>query len=116
MDSNWFDKCVKLQKYIPYPEEYKKKDIESKYTNILFDLKKNKSKHLFNLNNQNEINNTFFTTYKYKINFSKNQHNILKKYFKECHTIYNLCIDIWKDYKDMTDNWMILKDAIYDIV
>ena len=116
MDSNWFNKCVKLQKYIPYPEEYKKKDIEPKYKNILFDLKKNKSKHLFNLNNQNEINDTFFTTYKYKINFSKNQHTILKNYFKECYIIYNLCVDIWKDYKDMTDNWMILKDAIYDIV
>ena len=34
MDSNWFNKCVKLQKYIPYPEEYKKKNIKPKNKNI----------------------------------------------------------------------------------
>ncbi len=55
-------------------------------------------------------------SHKYKIIFSETQHKILKGYFNECLNIYNLCVDIWKQYKDITTNWQILKDSIYNIV
>ena len=27
--------------------------------------------------------------------------------------IYNLCVDIWKDYPNVTTNWQLLKDIIF---
>ena len=116
---NWFNDTgiEKIQKIIPFPEKYRVKEIDNNFKNILSDVKYKKTIKLFNLNkpDQNEteeLNRTF----KYKINFTTKQHIILKSYFKECNYIYNLCVDIYKLYPEMTDNWMILKDAIFDIV
>ena len=118
MICQWYDNdIIKLQKNVPFPEKFKKSNVNKKYDNVLEDLKQSKSKTLFNLfdiDNNND-NDTLERTYKYKIKFDDRQHNILKLYFNECNIIYNLCVDIWKEYKNMTDNWMILKDAIYDI-
>lgn len=115
MICEWYNKdIIQLQKNVPFPEKYKKIKVSDNYKNVLEDVKTCKSKYLFNIEKHNEINN-FELTYKYKIKFSEEQHNILKIYFNECNIIYNLCVDIWKEYNDMTDNWMILKDAIYDI-
>ena len=27
--------------------------------------------------------------------------------------IYNLCVDIWKDFPNVTTNWQLLKDVIF---
>jgi len=120
MICKWYNNdIIELQKNIPFPEKFRKSKIKSKlninYKNVLDDVQFNTSKHLFNLPIIDDNNDTLERTYKYKINFSKEQHNILKLYFNECNTIYNLCVDIFKDYDKMTDNWMILKDVIYDI-
>ena len=115
---NWFNEGIeKIQKIIPFPEKYRVKNIEDNFKNILSDVKYKKTIKLFNLNkpDQNEIDE-LNRTYKYKINFTKEQHIILQSYFKECNYIYNLCVDIYKLYPEMTDNWMILKDAIFDVV
>ena len=115
---NWFnDGIEKIQNIIPFPEKYRVKNIEDNFKNILSDVKYKKTIKLFNLNkpDQNEIDE-LNRTYKYKINFTKEQHIILQSYFKECNYIYNLCVDIYKLYPEMTDNWMILKDAIFDVV
>ena len=115
MTCEWYNNdIIQLQNKIPFPDKYKKIKINNNYLNILNDVKTCKSKSLFNIKDYDEINSLEFT-YKYKIKFNDKQHNILKLYFNECNIIYNLCVDIWKEYKDMTDNWMILKDAIYDI-
>ena len=115
---NWFnDGIEKIQNIIPFPEKYRVKNIEDHFKNILSDVKYKKTIKLFNLNkpDQNEID-ALNRTYKYKINFTKEQHIILQSYFKECNYIYNLCVDIYKLYPEMTDNWMILKDSIFDVV
>jgi putative transposase len=115
MICEWYNKdIIQLQKNIPFPEKYKKTKVSDNYKNVLEDVKTCKSKHLFNIEKYNEVNNLELT-YKYKIKFNEEQHTILKLYFNECNIIYNLCVDIWKEYKNITDNWMILKDAIYDI-
>ena len=93
------------------------KNIDNSFKNILSDVKYKKTIKLFNLNkpDQNETDE-LNRTYKYKINFTEQQHIILQNYFKECNYIYNLCVDIYKSYPEITDNWMILKDAIFDVV
>ena len=115
---NWFnDGIEKIQNIIPFPEKYRVKNIEDNFKNILSDVKYKKTIKLFNLNkpDQNETDE-LNRTYKYKINFTEQQHIILQNYFKECNYIYNLCVDIYKSYPEITDNWMILKDAIFDVV
>jgi transposase len=115
MTCEWYNNdIIQLQKNIPFPEKYRKCKINNKYSNVIEDIKINNSKYLFDI--KNDFNNESLEfCYKYKIQFSKEQHEKLKNYFDECTKIYNLCVDIWKEYKNITDNWMILKDAIYDI-
>jgi transposase len=119
-NKNWFNEkgIKKIQKKIPFPEKYKiNKNIDNNFKNILSDVKYKKKIKLFNLEKPDQSeNDELIRTYKYKINFTGRQHIILQSYFKECNYIYNLCVDIYKLYPEMTDNWMILKDAIFDIV
>jgi putative transposase len=113
----WFDDKVKaIQKLIPYPESYKKVNIIKTYKNIVTDLHFNKLKiNRFNIEQHPiDINKTLERSYKYEIRFNSNQKVKLKKYFEECVKVYNLCVDIWTDYKNMTDCWELLKDIIYD--
>jgi putative transposase len=115
MKCSWYNnKIIKLQKHIPFPEKYNDDKINEKYSNILSDVRTNKKKYSFNLAKINETDTAINRTYKYKITFSKEQHIILQKYFNECYKIYNLCVSIWKKYNDMTDNWQILKDVIFE--
>ena len=117
MSCEWYtNKIVELQQFIPFPEKYKKSKIDKNYSNVLEDKKINKFKHLFNLSTGVVDFESVDRTYKYKINFSNCQKQILKKYFNECHNIYNLCVNIWKEYNDVTDNWKILKDVIFDVI
>ena len=54
--------------------------------------------------------------HRYLINFNETQKTTLKKYFDECTYIYNLCVDILKNYKYMTSNWHAIRDIIYQYV
>ena len=77
---NWFnDGIEKIQNIIPFPEKYRVKNIEDNFKNILSDVKYKKTIKLFNLNkpDQNETDE-LNRTYKYKINFTEQQHIILK--------------------------------------
>lgn len=112
---NWFTEDVKkFQSLFALPEHFNDSKINYSYNNVLSSLKKSNNK--FKLNLTNSVNSTdeiCIRTHKYKINFTDSQHLILQKYFSECYKIYNLCVDIWKEYNNVTTNWQLLKDVIF---
>jgi putative transposase len=111
---DWFnDDIKKFQSIIASPENFKAIKIENKYKNIISLLSKSNIKFDLKLPNNDINDEIIICSHKYKIHFSDSQHNILKKYFNECFKIYNLCVDIWKDYNEITTNWQLLKDVIF---
>ena len=86
-----------------------------KYTNILSLIKKSDNKIDFKVVNKFSNNDDIlFSSHRYRINFSDVQHKIIQSYFNESIKLYNICVDIWKEYNDMQTNWMIIKDVIFD--
>jgi putative transposase len=113
----WYNReTILIQNYIATPNEFYDTKVPNKYKNVLSSLKK--SDNIFKLNFLDDYkvkeNNDIICSHKYQINFSKKQHEILIKYFKECNMIYNLCVDIWKEYSNVTTNWQLLKDVIFN--
>lgn len=83
-------------------------------TPVLSTQNNNKSDFKFNLfsdvvNNNDEL----ICSHKYQINFSEEQHLILKSYFDECTGLYNFCVDIWTEYPNMSSSWQLVKDVIF---
>jgi putative transposase len=112
---DWFnDDVIKLKQISSNQTDFNFIEPPKNYQNIITDLKK--SSKIVNLNLQhNEIKDEdLISTHKYKINFSESQHKILVEDFKECLKLYNLCVDIWTEYKDMSDNYFIVKDVIFN--
>jgi hypothetical protein len=101
----WFDDKVKdIQKRIPYPESFEKTNIDTNYKNVITDFHSNKIKiNKFNIEQNIHETKSLERVYRYEITFTAEQKNKLKIYFKECEKVYNLCVDIWNDYKNMTD-------------
>ena len=66
--------------------------------------------------NNNTKNKPLIRTQKYGITFDKHQHTIMQKFIFEYNKVYNLCVDIWTIYPEMTTEWTLLKDVIYDIL
>lgn len=111
----WFDcSTIHIQNFISSPFEFFDTKIPKKYNNVLSSLKKSDNNFNLKLFNDEFINDDeLISSHKYQLSFSDTQHEILKDYFKECKKVYDLCVEIWTDYKDCTSNWMILKDVIF---
>jgi putative transposase len=114
---DWFDDDFKLfQNIIQLPHLYKKIDIPNNYRNIITDLHevKKTSKNSFKIDNIIELDDKdLIGSHKYEITFTNIQKQILTGYFNECERLYNICIDIWKKYPEVTHNWKLLKDVIF---
>lgn len=108
----WFDdKVLKIQKNIS--NNFEVIHPPEKYKNVVTDLKISNCGFKFNLPSVISEDIELIATHKYKINFNKDQQLILFQYFKECERLYNLCVDIWQEYKNMTSNYFIVKDVIF---
>ena len=110
----WFNNnVIKLKEKISNTNNFNNINTYKKYSNIITDLKISNNNFNFNMPINLFNEETLIATHKYKINFNNNQQQILLQYFNECNKLYNLCIDIWNDYKDMTSNYFIVKDVIF---
>ena len=110
----WFDNnVIKLKEKISNTNNFNNINTDKKYSNIITDLKISNNNFNFNMPINLFNEETLIATHKYKINFNNNQQQILLQYLNECNKLYNLCIDIWNDYKDMTSNYFIVKDVIF---
>jgi len=108
----WFNSyAIPIQNFISSPFDFYDIKTPKKYNNVLSSLKKSDNNFNLKLFNDEFVNNEqLISSHKYNINFSEEQHNILTNYFGECKKVYDLCIDIWSDYKDCTSNWQLFKD------
>lgn len=123
MDSNdWFNDNVKLlSSCISLSKDFIPKDTPANYTNVLSSFKTSNKiidTKKFNIkvfDNFVDDNKPIIVSHKYQIYFTKDQRDILVKYFNEAKVIYDLCVDVWKKYNDCTSNWQILKDVVFQI-
>ena len=114
----WFNSStMQIQNFISFPNDFyndNNNNINIKYNNVISSVKKSDNHFDLQLFNKSFINNEpLIFSHKYKIVFTNEQNLILKNYFKECYKIYNLCVDIWNDYKECTSNWQIFKDVLF---
>lgn len=111
----WFNSStIHIQNFISSPFDFIDTKTPKKYNHILSSLKKSNNNFNLKIFNDEFVNDDkLISSHKYQIFFSEEQHNILKEYFKECKKVYDLCIDIWTDYKDCTSNWQIFKDVVF---
>jgi hypothetical protein len=111
----WFNtSSIHIQNFISLPNNFSDVKSPEKYHNVLSSLKKSNNNFNLQLFNDKFTNNDeLIFSHKYQIYFDEEQHNILKDYFRECKKVYDLCVDIWSDYKECTSNWMIIKDVVF---
>ncbi len=112
---NWIEpSTIQIQKFISSPYDFFDFKKQHKYSNVVSNIKKSINKFKLNLFNQEFTNDdALIGSHKYLIYFNDKQHEILKGYFGECKKIYDLCVDIWKDYNNVTSNWHIFKDTVF---
>ena len=118
---DWFDeKFNSFQNVVKLPSSFKMIRIPKNYSNVLSDFHScdNGSKNDIvqiehgldpDMNDKDEM----FRAHRYKLSFNNDQIKILDIYFNECTLLYNLCVDIWKKYNDVTHSWQLLKDIIF---
>ena len=114
----WFNSStIQIQNFISSPGEFYDIKTPKNYNNVLSSVKKSDNNFDLKLFNQPFVNNNkILCSHKYQIYFNDNQHTILKDYFEECKKVYDLCVDIWSDYKDCTHNWQIFKDVVFQFL
>ena len=114
----WFNSStIQIQNFISSPSEFYDIKTPKKYNNILSTVKKSDNNFNLKLFNEPFVNDDkLLYSHKYQISFNDNQHQILKDYYKECKKVYDLCVDIWNDYKECTHNWQIFKDVIFQFL
>ena len=112
----WFtDNEKQLSTLLPKLSDFNDNDndINKSYKNVLTDFKLTNFKDNIIKIEEPGICESLLKSHKYMITFNQQQHQKLQLYFKECEFIYNLCVDIWKNFKFVTTTWQILKDVIY---
>jgi transposase len=113
----WFNPSTKsLQDFISTRERFTDLKTPDKYSNVLSSLKHSITGFGFNLNmfpKYSSDGNKLICSHKYQINFNDEQHEILKGYFHESKKVYDLCVDVWNEYKECTHNWQIFKDVLF---
>ena len=118
LDEEWFDdpSIVQIKKHISLPKNFTKSKTHNKYDNVITNVYKSNNKYKFNVPYDTDYNDVNIYTHKYFVYFTDFQKSILKKYFVECLTIYNLCVNIYNLYNDITTEWRIVKDVIFDVI
>ena len=109
---DWFDEKFKsFQNVVKPPEAFKKCNIPTNYSNVLTDLHSCTNPHKKSITQidhgilpDSDDEDNMFRAHKYKISFTYEQSEILADFFKECTYLYNLCVDVWKKYNDVTDS------------
>jgi len=119
---DWFDdKFISFQNIVRPPDFFKTAPIPPNYENVLHEFSScyNSSKNdLIQIQDHGidpevDKKDEMIRTHRYKLSFTDDQIKILTGYFNECTILYNLCVDIWKKYNDVTDSWQLLKDIIF---
>jgi len=114
----WFNSStIQIQNFISSPSEFYDVKTPTKYKDVLSSIKKSDNNFNLKLFNKPFVNDDeILYSHKYQISFNGNQHKILKDYFEECKKVYDLCVDIWSDYKECTHNWQIFKDIVFQFL
>src|SRR3989339_215296 len=114
----WFNDTAKnIQKKISSCDDFKCVKTPKNYIGVVSDLKKSTNKYNLNLFTDKPVaTENFISSHRYLLHFNKEQHEILKGYFSECKRVYDLCVDIWTDYKKCTSIWMLLKDVVFEFL
>ncbi len=114
----WFKQStLQIQNFISSPFDFYDIKKPNNYNKLISSLKKSNNNFKLDLFNQQFTNdNDLICAHKYQIDFNKNQQDILKGYFDESKKVYDLCVDIWNNYKDCTSNWQIFKDVIFQFL
>jgi len=112
----WFNSStIHIQNFISSPFDFNNNKTPSEYNGVLSSIKKSNNNFNLKLFDQPFVNNDeIICSHKYLIVFNDEQQSILKDYYKECKKVYDLCVDIWSDYKNCTCEWRIFKDTIFE--
>lgn len=114
---DWFDDKFKLfQSIVNLPHKYDKVNVSNNYKNIINELYVNNNKNEIKLDKKFIVNNSdekLYKSHKYELLFSPTQHKILQQYYDECKILYNICVDVWKQYNNMSTSWQLIKDVIF---
>lgn len=118
--SPWFvPQLTNIQKIIPLPDSYKPDNIPSNYINIITDYHVNNANDIaYNINDSiiepiNNKDDKLVRTHTYKIYFNSQQKDTLNKWYLESKRLYDLCVDIWKNYKEIPSNKLFMASIIY---
>jgi len=117
---DWYtDNLRDLQEKLPDPHDYVKRRKLKNYSNVVTDVYKIRSPIKIDIDDDipsYDSNMKFLRMHKYRINFTPEQKFIIHHHIKEYVYLYNLCIDIWKKYKNITYEYSIVKDVLFDYV
>jgi transposase len=116
---DWFDdKFKSFQSIVKLPSSFNEAKQPDNYINIVSGLHSYNNRSVITETNHGidpdmNVNDDLIRAHRYKMQFTDDQIKILTNYFNECHNLYNLCVDIWKKYNDVTSSWQLLKDIIF---